>query len=278
MRASILGLIAALALLTGACAAPNRAARTPDPPPSQAAAPASDGDRTETDAGVSLVVAPSLRGEVDEALVLEAYRRAVAQGERDFGIRPERSVTIYVDPDNAIGLHDALGLSSRYAIHLRVGRTKRMDTLLPLMMHEYMHVLQYQVGRLRPQWWIEGQAEHESQRVLDPGRAAQNRAALYRQLAGDVKSGRAPSLATLRGSGGWDEYVKRSGAGRAYGWGHAAVAFIEERRGFDAVVRIVKDAEGMNTLSSFDEAVRRETGLGPAEFEAALHAFLLKHG
>ena len=276
MRASVLALLLALVLTLGACARPGSdmppAAQEPaEPPVAVEAAVAADSD-------VSIVVAPSVQGRVNEALVLDAYRRAVAQGERDFGMRPERPVTIYIDPDSAIGLEDALGLSARYAIHVRAGRAQRMETLLPLMMHEYMHVLQYSHGRLRPQWWIEGQAEHQAQRVVDPARAAQNRRALLSSLASDVRAGRAPSLSTLRGSTGWDEYVKKSGAGKAYGWGQAAVTFIEDGWGFEAVTRIVKDSEGPNTLGSFDEAVRRETGLGPAEFESSLRAWLLKQG
>lgn len=276
MRVLLLSLLLTAALLGGACAGaadgePRGTAATVEPVPSVAA-----GNDAAVDADVSIVVAPSVEGRVDEALVLAAYRRAVAQGEQDFGIRPERPVTIYIDPDSAIGLEDALGLSAKYAIHLRAGRAGRMETLMPLMMHEYMHVLQYDTGRLRPQWWIEGQAEHQAQRVTDPGRAERNRASLLSSLAGDVRSGRAPSLASLRGSTGWDEYIKRSGAGRAYGWGQAAVTFIEDGWGYDAVTRIVTDRTGANTYGSFDEAIRRETGLDAAQFEQGLHEWLLR--
>jgi hypothetical protein len=233
-------------------------------------------DEPAVDSDVSIVVAPTIRGRVDEALILDAFRRAADQGMQDFGIRPERPVTIYIDPDSAIGLEDALGLSSRYAIHLRAGRTGRMETLLPLMMHEYMHVLQYDIGRLRPQWWIEGQADHQGQRVVEPGRAARDQKALLESLASDVEKGRAPSLASLRGNTGWDEYIKRSGAGRAYGWGRAAVAYIEDGWGFEAVKRIATDTTGPNTYGSFDEAIRRETGLDAAQFEQGLHDWLLR--
>jgi hypothetical protein len=228
--------------------------------------------------GPTIVVAPSLAGRVDEALVREAYRRAAEQGERDFGIRPQRPVTVYVDPDSAMGLEDALGLSAKYAIHLRAGRAQRMESLRPLMIQDYTHVHQYITGRLRPQWWIEGQAEHQGHRLAEPGRAARERKSLLSGLASDIRGSRAPSLESLRGSTGWDEYIRRSGAGRAYGWGNAAVAFIEDGWGFDAVARVVRDAEGPNTLSSFDEAVRRETGLGPAEFEQGLRSWILKNG
>jgi hypothetical protein len=280
MRALLLSLLLIAALLGGACArsegdaSPGASATS-----TEATLPvAADEGDAGSDAGVSIVVAPSVRGRVDEALVLDAYHRAVAQGEQDFGIRPKRPVTIYVDPDSAIGLEDALGLSAKYAIHLRAGRAERIETLLPLMMHEYMHVLQYDIGRLRPQWWIEGQAEHQAQRVADPGRAERNRRSLLSSLAGDVRSNRAPSLASLRGSTGWDEYIKRSGAGKAYGWGQAAVTFIEDGWGFDAVRRIVTDGQGPNTMSSFDEAVRRETGLDGVQFEQRLHEWLLRQG
>jgi len=277
MRSGLTVLLLAAMLVLAGCARPGAAPRGE---PASAVEPpaAAESGTVADDTGVTLVVAPAVQGRVDEPLVLEAYRRAVAQGERDFGLRPERPVTIYVDPDSTIGLEDALGLSARYAIHLRAGRAQRMESLLPLMMHEYMHVLQYSVGRLRPQWWIEGQAEHEAQRILDPGRASQNRRSLFGTLAADVKNGRAPALTTLRGSTGWDEYIKKSGSGRAYGWGQAAVTFIEDGWGFDAVTRIVKDTEGPNTLGSFDDAVRRETGLTPSEFESSLRAWLLKQG
>jgi hypothetical protein len=276
MNRPLVALVLGFGLLLGACARPA------DPPARQdqplVAAPVAADDRATQDAesDVTIVVAPSVRGRVDESLVLEAYRRASAQGEQDFGPRPRQPVTIYIDPDSAIGLEDALGLSAKNAIHLRAGRAQSMGSLLPLMMHEYMHVLQYNVGRLRPQWWIEGQADHQSQRVLDPGRAAQNRRSLLSALAADVRRDRAPSLASLRGSMSWDEYVKRSGAGKAYGWGNAAVAFIEDGWGFDAVTRIATDSTGPNTLSSFDEAVRRETGLDPAAFERELRAWVLE--
>lgn len=277
MRARLVLLLVALSLALDACARPDAAPRQDGDRAADVATPV-DQSALADDTGVTLVVAPSVQGRVDQALVLEAYRRAVAQGERDFGIVPQRPVTIYIDPDSAIGLEDALGLSARYAIHLRAGRTQRMETLLPLMLHEYTHVLQYSIGRLRPQWWIEGQAEHESQRILDPGTAARNRRSLLASLASDVKGGRAPSLATLRTGSGWDEYVKKSGPGKAYGWGNAAVAFIEDGWSFDAVARIMKDAEGPNTLGSFDEAVRRETGLDAVGFESGLRAWLLKQG
>jgi hypothetical protein len=271
---TVLGLLAALALVSSACAG------TPKTSPAVTAvtpvASAVTERQIEDDSGVNLVVAPSVKGQVDEAAILDAFHRAVDQGEKDFGLRPERSVTIYIDPDSALGLEDALGLSSKSAIHLRAGQTRTPNSLLPLMMHEYTHVLQHQVGRLRPQWWIEGQADFESRRVLDPARAAQVRAALLRQLASDLRNNRAPSLSELRGNGSWDEYVKRAGAGRAYGWGNGAVTYIEDGWGFDAVARIMTDATGPNTLSSFDEAVRRETGLSPEEFEAGLRAWLLK--
>ena len=279
MCARRLALVGFVALFALACGRPDRGQeRASAALPSPGAPVITESDHDLTDGGVELVVAPAVQGRVDEDLILDVFRRAVAQGERDFGLRPDRTITIFVDPDSAIGLEDALGLSSRYAIHLRAGRTQRQETLLPLMMHEYTHVLQYQIGRLRPQWWIEGQADHQAQRIVDPGRAGRDRAALYRSLAGDVNSGRAPTLASLRGSTGWDEYVKRSGPGKAYGWGHAAVAFIESGWGFDAVGRIMRDADGPNTYSSFDAAVRRETGLGPEEFEAGLRAWLVKQG
>lgn len=273
MRVLRLLFVASLLLTAAtACGQAERAAQEPAAEATAAVVQEAAGD----DSGVNLVVAPAVQGDVDEALVLQAYRRAVEQGERDFGIRPARTVTIYIDPDRAIGLEDALGLSARYAIHLRAGRAKRMDTLMPLMMHEYTHVLQYQTGRLRPQWWIEGQAEHEAQRVVDPGRAAQNLTGLRRQLAADVRGGRAPDLAQLRGSNAWDQYIKRSGAGKAYGWGQAAVSYIEDGWGFDAVRRIFADTTGQNMLSSFDEAVRRETGLDLSEFESGLRDWLQK--
>jgi hypothetical protein len=279
MRVLTAILLLCAAVLTGAC--DHVAGRSNGDVPSNtgASVDAAEHDGAEPDSGgVTIRIAPGVQGRVDEALIREAYERAAAQGEADFGIRPERPVVIYIDPDSAIGLEDALGLSSRYAIHLRAGRAQRMDTLMPLMMHEYMHVLQYSVGRLRPQWWIEGQAEHQAQRVIEPARADRNRRSLLSSLASDVRNGNAPSLASLRGSTGWDEYIRRSGAGRAYGWGQAAVTFIEDGWGFDAVKRIVTDREGPNTVSSFDEAVRRETGMNPAEFEQHLHDWLLQRG
>jgi len=277
MRRTVLGLTAALALLLGACSRTQSGSPVVTEPP-RAAAPAAESQaQVADDTGINLVVAPSLKGQVDETLILTAYRRAVDQGEKDFGLRSERTVTVYIDPDSAIGLEEALGLSSKSAIHLRAGQTRRMESLMPLLMHEYTHVLQHQVGRLRPQWFIEGQAEHESQRVLDHGRAEQSRRGLVRQLASDLRGDKAPALATLRGNTGWDDYIKRSGAGRAYGWGRAAVTYIEDGWGFEAVARIMTDATGPNTLGSFDEAVRRETGLGPQEFESGLRAWVLQH-
>ena len=278
MKRTAIALVLGLGLALGACARGAGPVVPPAEPPAAAQVEADDATGPEADSGVTIVVAPSLTGRVDDSLVLEAYRRAAAQGEEDFGLRPRRPVTVYVDPDSAIGLEDALGLSAKNAIHLRAGRARSMGSLLPLMMHEYMHVLQYNVGRLRPQWWIEGQADHQAQRVLDPGRAAQNRRALLSSLAADVRAGRAPELSTLRGNTGWDEYVKRSGAGKAYGWGHAAVAFIEDGWGFEAVQRIVTSTDGTNSLNSFDEAVRRETGLDPAAFERELRAWVLEQG
>ncbi len=263
-------LIVALAL---ACRAPVRSAIEATPP----AVPATPADTAADDAldVPIVVVAADVRDRVDEAVVREAFRRAVEQGEHDFGLRPTRRITIYIDPDSAAGLEDALGLSQKYAIHLRASRATSLSALLPLMMHEYTHALQYQVGRLRPQWWVEGQADHEAQRVRDPAAAARERRALFAQLASDVRTGRAPDLSSLRGSLAWDEYVKKAGAGKAYGWGHAAVAFIEARAGFDAVRRIMTDTDGPNTLGRFDELIQETTGLSPQEFDAAVKQWVV---
>ena len=217
-----------------------------------------------------IVVAETVRSSVDEAVVREAYRRVVELGERDFGVRPERTINLYVDPDSALGLEEALGLSQKTAIHLRASYTRNLNTLLPLLLHEYTHVLQYQMSRLRPQWWVEGQADHAALRIRPPAEAERERRALYGRLAADVRANRAPALADLRSSIGWDAYIRRSGSGRAYGWGNAAVAFIEDQAGFAAVRRIFTDQDGPNTLSRFDDLVRELTGLGPTEFDAAL--------
>jgi hypothetical protein len=266
-----LGLGCAAVLALAACRGD-----TPRSPADAGPADAAPAAAAEPVAGVNIVVAPGVVGTVDEALVREAFRRAVAQGERDFGLRPERTLTIYIDPDGARGLEDALGLSQKYAIHLRAGHTRSLDTLLPLLMHEYTHALQYQIGRLRPQWWVEGQADHEAQRVRDPVAAERERRALFARLAEDIRAGRAPQLDDLRGALSWDNYVKRIGAGRAYGWGHAAVAFIESSAGFDGVRRIMTDSEGANTFSRFDEVVREVTGLDPAAFDAALKQWVMR--
>src|SRR5262245_56550672 len=142
MQKTILGLTAALALLLGACSHLQSRTSVAEPPAAATTVAESQaGVQVAEDTDVNLVVAPSLKGQVDEDQILVAYRRAVAQGEKDFGLRPEHAVTIYIDPDSAIGLEDALGLSSKTAIHLRAGQTKGMDSLMPLMMHEYTHVL-----------------------------------------------------------------------------------------------------------------------------------------
>jgi hypothetical protein len=256
-------------LLLAGCRAPG-ASGTASVPAAPGTAPSTITDAPPADELIALVIAPSVAGTVDEKLISEAFRIAVAQGEHDFGLRPARTITVYIDPDNAIGLEDALGLSAKNAIHLRAGRTRSLGSLLPLMMHEYTHVLQYQTGRLRPQWWIEGQAEHQSLRVRDAAAAERERRALFSRLAADVRAGRAPELAQLRGSLAWDEYIRKAGAGKAYGWGHAAVAFIEDRAGFAGVVRIFTDTEGPNTLSRFDELIETVTGLSPEAFDDAL--------
>ncbi len=262
----------AVAALAQACRAPTRAASQP---PATSATAADSAPEDALDVPI-VVIAAGVRDQVDEAIVREAFRRAVEQGERDFGLRPTRRITIFIDPDDATGLEDALGLSQKYAIHLRAGRAKSLPALLPLMMHEYTHALQYQVGRLRPQWWVEGQADHEAQRVRDPAAAQRERRTLFAQLASDVRTGQAPDLSSLRGSLAWDEYVKKAGAGKAYGWGHAAVAFIEARAGFDAVRRIMTDTEGPNTLGRFDELIQEITGLTPHEFDAAVKQWVLQ--
>ncbi len=257
-------------VLAGCTGTARRPAAGDSPPIPPAATGAIDGGE-----GLVIVVAPSLSG-IDEGLIHDAFRLVVAQGERDFGLRPERTVTVYVDPDSAIGLEDAIGLSQKNAIHLRAGQTHTMASLLPLLMHEYTHFLQYQIGRLRPQWWIEGEADFEALRVREPAAAARERRALYSQLAGDVRAGRAPRLADLRGGLGWDDYIRKAGAGKAYGWGNAAVAFIEARAGFAGVVRVMTDTEGPNTLSRFDDVVRDVTGLGPDVFDDALKQWVVQ--
>src|SRR3712207_4321386 len=97
----LVGLCVALALLAG-CARADAGRRDQVDAPG-ADVPAATSETSAEGEDVNLVVAPSLQGEVDEALVRDAYRRAVAIGVRDFGIRPQRPVTIYVDPDTALG-------------------------------------------------------------------------------------------------------------------------------------------------------------------------------
>lgn len=265
--------LAALLLATVAAGCRPDSNRTTTAPP--ASDPSAVGATvTAADDGVTIIVARDVSGSIDEALIRQAFRQVVAQGERDFGLEPERTVTIYIDPDSAIGLESALGLSQKYAIHLRAGRSRSMNSLLPLLMHEYTHFLQYQTGRLRPQWWIEGQADHQALRVREPAAAERERRTVYGRLADDVRSGRAPQLSELRGSTAWDNYVKKAGAGAAYGWGNAAVGFIEARAGYAGVVRIMTDRDGPNTLGRFDELVRELTGLDPTQFDAALKQWL----
>ncbi len=246
-----------------------RSAVTPSPEPPAAAVEIEPAEDAPLDVP-AIVIAPTVRDSVDEALIREAFRRSVVQAEQDFGLKPQRRITVYIDPDNAAGLEDAIGLSAKYAIHLRAGRTRSMDRLLPLMMHEYTHALQYQAGRLRPQWWVEGQADHQALRIQDPAAAQRDRRSLYTSLAGDVRSGRAPALSELRQRIAWDAYIKKSGAGKAYGWSNAAVAFIEDRAGFEAVRRIFTDQTSPNSLSRFDAMVEEATGLAPAQFDQAV--------
>lgn len=272
-------LVCAGVLLLAACGGGRSLARSmhrvPEPTPAPAVvAPIPEEETAAPGENVAIVIARTVADSVDESLVREAFRRVVAQGERDFGLTPQRRVTIYVDPDRAIGLEDALGLSAKNAIHIRAGQARSMSSLLPLMMHEYTHVLQYQVGRLRPQWWVEGQADHQALRVRDPAAAERERRNLYRRLADDIRAGTAPNLATLRGNLAWDEYIRKAGAGKAYGWGNAAVAFIESRAGFEGVVRIMTDTSGPNTFSRFDELVEEVTGIPAAEFDAAVKAWV----
>lgn len=269
----LLGVLAASALVVGV------GCRDDAPPasPASATVAATPGDG-EAEAGPeipTIVVAPSVKG-IDEALIRDAFRRVVEKGRQDYGLLPTRPVTIYIDPDNAIGLEDAIGLSQKSAIHLRAGHARSMSGLLPLLMHEYTHALQYQQARLRPQWWVEGQADYQSLRVQDLGTAERQRRSLYGQLAEDVRKNRAPSLSELRAGISWDDFIKKAGAGKAYGWGNAAVAFIESRAGFDGVRRVMLDQEGQNTLSRFDAVVQEVTGLALADFDAALKRWVVE--
>jgi len=95
----MIALVLGLGLTLGACARGADPVAPPAQPPAAAQVEADETAALEADTGVTIVVAPSIKGRVDEALVLEAYRRAAAQGEKDFGLRPERPVTVYVDPD-----------------------------------------------------------------------------------------------------------------------------------------------------------------------------------
>jgi hypothetical protein len=268
-----------LALLAAGALALGLACRDDVPPASQAIATVEATPEDVTaDAGPeipTIVVAPSVKG-IDEALIRDAFRRVVEKGQQDYGLLPTRPVTIYIDPDNAIGLEDALGLSQKSAIHLRAGHARSASRLLPLLMHEYTHALQFQQARLRPQWWVEGQADYQALRIQDLGTAERQRRSLYGQLADDVRKNRAPSLSELRAGIGWDDYVKKAGAGKAYGWGSAAVAFIESRAGFDGVRRVMLDQQGQNTLSRFDAVVQEVTGLAPADFDTALKQWVVQ--
>lgn len=272
----------AAALLAAGCRG-NSPAAPPSGSPSISSSPAATESQTTAPADTEtesfdepvVVVAPSVRN-VDEALIRQAFRQVLEKGLADYAVRPQRTIIIYVDPDSATGLEDALGLSQKNAIHLRAGRTRTMSSLLPLLMHEYTHSLQYQAGRLRPQWWIEGQADYQALRIQEPGSAGRQRRMLYQDLARDVRAGRAVNLADLRSGSDWDSYVKSKGPTKAYGWGNAATQFIEAKGGLDAVRRVMLDKDGPNTLSRFDVIVQEVTGLGPDEFDAALKQWVVE--
>src|SRR3712207_2092265 len=99
MRILMLSLLLAAAIFGGACVgAENDSRGSTATAPDTTTVPVAAGDQAAIDSDVSIVIAPGVKGRVDEALMLDAYRRAVAQGEQDFGFRPERPVTIYIDP------------------------------------------------------------------------------------------------------------------------------------------------------------------------------------
>ncbi len=298
MRAPVAAVIAlSAALATVACAGGSSGDPSPGPTasiaPSKSPRAAVSGCEGGPDGSPRVV----LHGEGLDSLgpaISKALAKASERSDSAYGYRPSTSICAHVFPGDREfirGLHDQGGFDRATAATYEkfLGTFGRdiatgndaifINAILPqrvvfIAVHEYFHVVQSHLPRPVgvPTWFEEGIADWEAQKIEPHPQT--NWLAL---LVSSQRAGSAPSLSSLAT---WDQWRTTVAQGNpanpsaGYHKARAAAMFLEETDGEGAASEILHS--GATTL--FEEAFRAVTGLGLAEFESRLEAFLLAPG
>lgn len=232
-------------------------------------------------------------GRVQEMLTPLAERT-----HRDLGVTPHRPLTVdlYTDTAAFVAAAQVAGRAAGQPIDAeaaaRIARGGRSLTVLtptrgvfmllnltrapgPEMVrgrlaHEYVHFLQSAVaGTLvaYPVWFLEGLAEFQMERLT--GADAHYRADAARR----DRDGGAPRLPDLVTPDAWAAAEARAGSDAVYGRAESAVAFITERWGAAAAVKLLTAASDIDP-GRFDRVLGDVTGTDLAGLDQSLSAWL----
>jgi len=223
-----------------------------------------------------------------------AVSRAVDLTSQQMGWRPNRSLIIFVVRSADAGTV----ICQRYARpagpcveRVLVGRSmaESLSLIGPLLiislvtqrdpergisssvLHEYTHAAQSGIGastEFFPQWFIEGQAVYQEDR-----NGVRNN--YLREFATRAqREGTALGLADITQREEWLAHERREGVAAVYSRGFAAVAFLVERHGFDATVRLLRDNRN-GSIDRFNELLATLTGMDINALDRALGEWLL---
>jgi hypothetical protein len=153
---------------------------------------------------------------------------------------------------------------------LNLTRAPDTETLQRRLAHEYTHFFQSAAGGTLdayPTWFLEGQAEYQMGRFagLDWDRRA--------DAARRERSGIAPHLTDLINAESWSGVEAQLGSDAVYSRGYSAVAFLVERWGFAASIRLLQAGSDTDP-GRFDRTLAEITGMSLEAFDAALGAWL----
>jgi hypothetical protein len=225
------------------------------------------------------------------AAVEESLAAIAARATADLGITPRRPLTVELYADQAAFAAAVTGAAQGDGPPPRVGDGRSLILLSPArgmvirlnltgipdaaalrrrLAHEYVHFLQAAAGGTLdayPMWFLEGQAEYEMERLAgrEQGRLA--------EAAGRARADAAPRLPELVTAADWAAAEARLGADAVYAHAYGAVAFLAERWGYEATVRLLAAGSDVEP-DRFAATLAAVTGLDAEGLDRALAAWL----
>jgi hypothetical protein len=154
-------------------------------------------------------------------------------------------------------LKTAAPVGSRIVVNPAV----RQRTDEQLLVHEMTHVATVPIGRLTPQWLVEGLAEYVRCRSIedDPGWSVDP----YRKR---VRTKYLPSLKALPGPGDFDR-----NSDRAYGLSWWSTEYLASKEGTKGLAALYADLALHNTTpAAYNAIIKKHTGKTPAALTAAV--------